>query len=324
MSWIKENKFLALLGGGTLVGVVLLYVVGSQGASRYADAKAAYDAAGEEVTKYEKNPLYPKKEYRDAKSKALEDYKRSLEALQSEFKPFQSAEITNMSPQEFTDRLLAANSETRTAFQENSVKFPESYFNGFAKYKTSLASESSTGILNYQLGVIKELMIDLAKARPTELKNLYRPDLPEETGKAYVAGDAVARAFPLEITFFGTEKSVRSFLTAITKSEKNYLVIRCLRISNQKKDPPRAADAHFDKPAAAAAPAAGGGIFGGNFVFPGDEPGTGDKLKNEAPVDLTPKFENSARILSQVLGTEELQVFIRLDVLQFLPAKKLP
>ena len=79
MSWIKENKFLAALGGGTLAGVILLYVVGSQGASRYDTAKSEFDAAVAEAAGYEQGPLYPKPENRDAKRKAIEDYNLSLD-----------------------------------------------------------------------------------------------------------------------------------------------------------------------------------------------------------------------------------------------------
>ena len=160
-------------------------------------------------------------------------------------------------------------------------------------------------------------MLTLAKAKPTELKNFYRQEQPEESGQTFAAGDSVARAFPLEITFAGTEKSVREFLTAINKAENEYVVVRTLRISNQKKDPPRATDAQFDKPAVK--PGGAAGAFDG-FVLPGDEPAA----PKPAEAAAAAKPADSSRILSQVLGNEQLQVFLRLDVLQFLPVKKLP
>jgi hypothetical protein len=317
MSWIKENKFLAALGGGTLAGVILLYVVGSQGAGRYDTAKAEFDAAVSEAAGYEQGALYPTLPNRDAKRKAIEDYRKSVDSLQGAFQKFRPAEIKNVSPQEFTNRLLAANTDIRAAFQEAGVTVPEPFFVGFEKYKNILASGNSTGVLDYQLGTIKDLMLLLAKAKPAELKNFHRQEQPEESSQTYAAGESVAREFPLEITFVGPEKSVRDFLTAITKAENQYVVIRSLRISNMKKDPPRATDAQFEKPAAKAGDA---GPFGGGFVLPGDEPAAAEKPADAA----APKVANSSRILSQVLGNEQLQVFIRLDVLQFLPAKKLP
>ena len=128
-----------------------------------------------------------------------------------------------------------------------------------------------------------------------------------------------ARPFPLEITFTGPEKAAREFISSIVKQDNHYLVVRSLRVTNMKKDPPRAADAQFDK-AAASKPAAAADPFGGGFVLPGDETPAATPEKPAA----TPKAADSSRILSQVLGNEQVQVFIRLDLLEFLPAKKLP
>jgi hypothetical protein len=104
-----------------------------------------------------------------------------------------------------------------------------------------------------------------------------------------------------------------------------------------KKDPPRSSDAKFDKPAAPVSTPADE-VFGGGFVLPGEEPKTEDKktVPGTAPKKTVPgttppltpapapAVADSSRILSQVLGNEEVQVFVRLDLMQFLPAKKLP
>ncbi len=327
MNWIKENKFLAALCGGTLLGVILLVVVGYSGSSRYAAAQEAYESAAGDASGYEKGPLYPVQENLNAKNKALDDYRKSAEELQKAFAPYRPEAITNVSPQEFTNKLLAANAETRKAFEDNKVIVPEPYFVGFEKYKTTLASGTSTGILDYQLGGIQQIMLALAKAKPKELKNVVRPELPEESGKTYEPGDAVARPFPLEITFTGPEKSAREFVTALTKLDGRYAVVRVLRISNEKKDPPRSADAQFEKPAVK--PAAGGGndIFSSDFVLPGEEaapaetPATPEEVVPEAAE--VPAIGDSGRILSPVLGSEDVQVFLRIDLLEFLPAKPL-
>src|SRR5690606_31031046 len=96
------------------------------------------------------------------------------------FAPFRPEELKNISPQEFTNNLLAANAETRKAFEDAGTIVPEPYFVGFESYKSTLAPEKNTGVLGYQLDAVKNLMLALAKARPTELKNLHRPNLPEE------------------------------------------------------------------------------------------------------------------------------------------------
>lgn len=320
MSWIKDNKFVVALGGGTLVGVGLLYFLGSGGATRYDEAKAKFDEAASQAATYEKLPLYPKPENRDGKRKALDDYRKSVETLQASFEKFRPKELKNVSPQDFTTNLKATDAEIRKAFEEAGATVPEAFFAGFERYKTSLALPNATGLLTYQLGGIKNILLELAKARPSEFRNLYRATLPEEDGQPYnPPADAVARPLPLEITFTGPEKSAREFLSSIVKPENQYVVIRAIRVTNAKKDPPRAADAQFEKPAAAKP--AGEGAFGGGFVLPGDD--VKPAAAPEKPA-AAPERADTSRILSQVLGNEQVQVFVRLDVLQFLPVKKLP
>ncbi len=321
MSWIKDNKFVVALGGGTLLGVALLFFLGSSGAARYDEAKTKFDAAAGDAASFEKLPLYPKPENRDGKRKALDEYRKSVDTLQASFEKFRPKEIKNVSPQDFTDKLKEADVEIRKAFAESGTTVPEGFFAGFVRYKTSLALPTTTGMLSYELGSIKNILLELAKARPSEFRNLYRVSLPEEDGQPYTApANAVARPLSLEITFVGPEKSARDFLSSIVKPENQYLVVRAVRITNAKKDPPRAADAQFEKPAAAK-PAGADSPFGGGFVLPGDD--AKPAAAPEKPA-AAPERADSSRILAQVLGSEQVQVFVRLDILQFLPVKKLP
>lgn len=322
MSWIKDNKFIVALGGGTLVGATLLYLLGAHGVSNYDNAKVEFDAAAQAAMDSEKSDLYPTPANRDGKRKAIDEYRQDVGGIQSAFGALRPPELKNITPQEFTTQLLAANTEIRKAFEDSGTKVPDAFFVGFEGYtKGSLAPSSTTGVLDYQLDSIKKILLTLAKARPSELKNLYRPLLAEEQLQPYTpAENTIARPFPLEITFIGSERSARDFLSSITKPVNPYVVIRCLRIINEKKDPPRTADAQFDKPAASK-PNTAADPFGGAFVLPGDDAAGKDKPGAAAPA---PKAADSSRILSQVLGNEQVRVFLRLDILEFLSAKKLP
>jgi hypothetical protein len=321
MSWIKDNKFMVGLGGGSLLSAALLIFFGLQGSKRYDEALERFTAAADEASSFEKLALYPKPENRDGKTKAIADYRQSLDSLQKSFEPFRPKELKNITPQEFTNNLLAANAEMRKAFEDVGTTIPEPFFGGFEGYKTSLAPGKITGILDYQLASIKSLMLTLAKAKPTALKNFYRPALPEEENQNFTpSGAAAARSFPLEITFSGPEASLRDFLTSVVAADDKYVVVRVMRVTNDKKDPPKAADAKFDKPAAEKTEA-DAAPFGGGFVLPGDEPAANAAAEPAAPA--APAVDSS-RILAQVLGNEQVNVFIRLDILQFLPSKKLP
>jgi len=368
MSWIKDNKFLVTLTSCTLVGVALLYLVGSKEMTKYDDAKTSYDAATAEVKAYAKMPLYPKAEHRDGKQKALEDYRASLESLQTSFDRYRPKELVNVEPQDFTGHLKKVNDEVVKAFKDSGTSLPDSFFCGFESYQATLAHKNATGILNYQLENVRTLLLALAKAKPSQVVNVYRaPEdeskaklgapLPEESGIEYKPKESdVTRSLPLEIAFVGTERSVREFLSAINQLEDQYMVTRSIRITNVKKDPPKVSDAKFDTPTASP-PISIRTHFGGESTPGSDEgalllpsndtnpkhntphkpvTGVAGKATTAAAAKPTPavavkptpppvhKPATSGRILAQVLGNEEVQVFLRLDLLQFLPAQKLP
>lgn len=330
MTWIKDNKFLVGLLGCTLVGMIALYFVGSKAATKYQGAKDDFDANAADASSYEQLALYPRQENLDGKKKALDDYIETVKALQAAFEPFRPTEITNITPQEFTVRLKSVNEQILKAFASSETKFPEAFFSGFEQYRTDLAKSGATGLMDYQLNTIKNLMLALSKSGASELNNLYRVPLPEETdGKHTPLPNDVARALPLEITFTGSERSVREFISAVTKTDTSFSVIRTIRIANAKKDPPRASDAKFEAPSESpetsdSSGSSGADDFGGGFALPGEEVPAEATEADAAPAPPPAPPRDSSRILAQVLGNEKVSVFIRLDVLQFLPAKPLP
>lgn len=330
MSWIKDNKFVAALAGGTLVGVILFYAIGSKGRSAYNAAAEEFQTAFAEVESYQRINPYPSADHRDGKKTSLEVYRADLESLQAAFDTYRSGDLKNLPPEEFTNRLKAVNEEVRAALTAAGTKIPDGFYCGFETYQGKLANGRSTGILDYQLEGVKSLMLALAKSKVTELKNIVRPTLSEEKdGKAYQPEPGeVAQELPLELTFVGPEKSARAFLSAVTHLDGRFAVIRSIRISNSKKTAPKTSDVKFES----AAPKAGAAglkvddIFGAGFVMPDEaeeKPASAGKSEAPAPAPA-PAPADSGRVLSQVLGSEEVQVFIRLDFLRFLPAQKLP
>jgi hypothetical protein len=355
MSWIQDNKFVATLGGATLLGTVALFYVGISYHGRYSSALQRHRDAAAEVEEFEAIPLYPSPANRAGKTKALNLYRASITGLQTAFDKFRPKELPNISPQGFTDHAKAANEEVAKAFEKVGTKLPEAFFLGFEAYNTgALAREDATGLLDYQLGATKELLLTLAKTSPSQVQNLYRPRAPEEDGEKWeAAANDAARSFPIEITFKGSERSVRDFISAIGQSPGYFFTVRSVRIMNEKQVAPRAADAKFDTPPPAGGGKAAADPFGGagGFVIPSDEPApatpapatpprtpapAGTPASRPAPATpaparaatpvaaATPARVDSSRILNQVLGNEELQVFLHIDVLQFLPVKALP
>jgi hypothetical protein len=310
MSWIKENPFVATLGGITLVGTAGLLLVGNHFGSKYQQSLDEYTADAQLVAEGEKLALYPKQENLDAKKKALRDYRDSISKLQIAFDKYRPVAPKPVTSQEFTDNLREADAKVREAFAAANTKLPDAFFLGFETYKGTVARDNATGVLNYQLGAVSELFQALAKAAPSEVKNVHRPKLVEEEGGKFDDPAAVSRALPIEVTFRGTEKSVRQFLSDLASSGTHFYVIRTIRVTNDKLVGPLPAEIRFEEtPAPGASPEGTTGI-----VLPGEA------AVQPAQVAVT----DSSRKLIQLLGAEQLNVFLRIDILQFLPTKELP
>lgn len=343
MNWIKQNTFTFGLVVTTLVGALLLWVLGSAAAGRYDAAKEEYDSAFSEVSQFEKLDPYPSAEHLASKKLAVEEYSEEAAELQMRFDAYRPESLEKITVQAFADAVKVANEETRAAFGKD-IEIPEAYHCGFEAYRTAMPPGNATGILNYQLGATKQLMLNLAEAGATSLIGLHRPKLPEEEGKRFDADKKqVTRELPLELVFTGTESSVREFLSSLVNDKSHYFVVRSWKIQNEKPLPPRKTDAKFgDRGNRGGAGNLGPINEAPNFneLFNGEaeepkpagganpdaaaQPEAPEPAKPEPAPASAPEATDGTRILEQVLGQEEIQVFVRIDLLIFLEAKKLP
>lgn len=326
MSWIQENRFAAALGGITAVAAVGIIFWGASAGSKYSKAKEEYEAAFSEASAMENGPLYPSNEHVLEKKKTLGDYRKGVEELQAAFDNFRSGDLPLIDPAEFTDKLKNARDAAAEALTNAGAEVPPQFFLGFESYTNSPVRKEATGILGYQMDAVAELFKGLAAAKPTRLINVFRPALEEESGKTFDPAGKTYRALPIEIAFNGTEATLREFLSSLDDSKKYYYVIRSIRISNEKQKAPTATDAQF-RQAEETADAGGGAsdVFaGGGFVLPpGDDPAEGDAPAEEPTAEASVPVDEG-RILEQVLGSERVNVFLRIDILQFLAPQELP
>ncbi len=327
MNWIKANPFVAALAGITLVICGALYFYGSKGATDYEEAKGSFDDSYQAVQSSERSPLYPKPELRDGKRKALTEFGQSIDDLRTLFDGYRPGELENVSPQDFTVALKAANKEVTEALEAAGAEVPENFLLGFERYANQFATEQATGVLNYQLDGIKYAMMRLAESRPSELLSVFREPVAEENNEQPAIGPMMlARRFGYEVAFKGSEASVRGFLSTLGQTEPHYFIVRSMKVENERDQPPTVSDAQFEK-SSALAPAAPvlDNPFGGAFVLPGaEEPDAPEEEVEEAVAEEAPDPVDSSRILAQVLGSEEVTVFVRFDLVMFLPAKELP
>ncbi|TAE77572.1 MAG: hypothetical protein EAZ84_04115 [Verrucomicrobia bacterium] len=325
MSWIQENRFAAGLGGITTAAAAGLIFWGLSAGSKYDEAKDAYASAADAVSQMEGEKLYPNDDNRQAKKKAVEEYADSVEALQKSFKGYTTPTPALVEPSAFTESLLKAKDIAAKSFSNVGCELPPEFFLGFEAYTNSPVKKEATGILAYQMEGISNLLGSLADSAPAKLINVHRPALLEEEGQVFDVKGKTFRALPVEISFTSTEASLRKFLSSLDDSKKFYYVVRSIRVMNEKSKAPTAADSQFQaEEDAGSEEAESSPSDTGGFVFPGDEdsaeapaPDAAEKSDGEkAPV------KDEGVILQQVLGSEKIHVFLRIDILQFLDASK--
>lgn len=330
MNWIKNNPFVAGLAAITLIICGLLYFFGTKGAARFDTAKSEFDAAYQAVSVSERIPLYPTASNRDAKKKALDDYRETITELRGLYDKYRLGEAEEITTQAFTGRLKAANSEVTKALTSAGCEVPDGFFMGFENYRDTLAQSGATGMLDYQLNGIKHALLNLAEARPSSLISVYREKIPEETGaKPEIGPDEVTRKFGFEVVFKGSEGSARNFISSLGDIEPYYYIIRCIQIKNERDTPPTVSDAKFEK--AKPKPVQDLNPFGAAFFGAEEETeepaeladAPAEESEDEAELEAAEPVD-STRILAQVLGAEEVIVFVRFDLTMFLPVKELP
>lgn len=346
--WIKENKSEAALIIVTFLLAVVIYLFGSKKSGIYSEHKEFYDGAASAVTSLKgKKPFPTKDNVKEFESELAAD-RVVVEALQTKLLAYRPAELKTITPSDFIDKLNAQRTKLVESLDAAQIEFPgEKFHMGFERYTSAPPRDGATGYLDYQLDALSALYDNLVKVRPSALVNIHRKQLPIETGpsmdakskadapktsgrrtrsrprssaKAESAGPPFYR-LPLELTFKANEPAARRFIAAVTSDPKYYFVIRSLRIQNEKRDKaPKKDDVEFDK---APVTGAGGDEFSNSFetdLIPEGDPAPepeGDPLPDLAPEPADDPEEEGERVLGQVLGAEEVFVFLQLDLILF-------
>lgn len=314
----QENKFPIVLGAVTAVAAGGLIFWGLKNGGRYNEAESSFQSAESEMLNLTREPIKPTDDNRRSKRSALRDYAGDVARLQERFDPYRRPQPPNVEPGAFVDALLAASERLDGQFGEHGVTTPDPFFLGMGRYTTQQPGRGNTGLLNFALGAFEELFAKLAAAAPSELLNVSWGGLPDE-------GNGIFRRHALEITFRGSEESLREFLGSLDDSEDYYYQVRVMRVQNVRDTAPNAGDARFQQ--AAAEVEEPDDIFGGGFDFGETEDEAEEEPNGEEGGEAdAPAAEpaDSGEILKQVLGSEEIQVFLKIDVLQFLEPREIP
>jgi hypothetical protein len=307
MNWIKENKFLSgfiaimVLGAGVL-GYLLYDAWGT-----YSDVTDQYNAQADALQKLQARVPYPDqanltkyKAERDDLIDATHDLATSLSQL--------VLPIVDMTPSAFQDRLRDTLSTVTAEAQQNSVTLPSPFAMDFAKYETTQPPPEAAGPLGRQLAALKIVMDILINERVDSVISVQRSPLPQEgAGAAHQehgkpvpgGGGDLVRKIPFDIEFTANQPAFQKVLNDLAASNKQFFITRTLLINNS--DPKPVAK----EPATGAAPA--------QPVITG--PATAADVASAADA-------SGGSFLKFIVGTEKLEVAMRVEMVTFNPPEK--
>lgn len=322
MNWFKQNKFEAILLILVLLAAIGIFLFGNKKKGAYNEALERFDRANSSVQNLEKNAPYPNMANVEARKDQSEAFRKKVVDLQNLLLAYRPESFSRISPAAFTTKLNEISAKLKELYSE--IEYPEDWQVGFEAYTASPPKDTATAFLSYELDAMDWLFTELAKSKPSALLNVHRKELPIENGQPMNGGDNDGsepyHRLPVELTFRGSESTLREFLASLAGSKEYFVVVRNMRVTNSNEDPPEEDDAKFDSNAAAPVTAGGDGTFEGFEGFFTEEPEAAEE-EAPAPVEEAPSGQ---RILGQVLGAEELNVFLHLEFLLFKDEVKLP
>lgn len=348
---LKENKFLVGLGVITAVGAGGLIFWGLGQGSELETLQNDINTKKSALADAQNLNPFPTRENATAKAESIEAVLAQAKDARAKLLAFNPESLDNISGSEFSQKLKTSVAKVVALFPGEKA-IPKNFNLGFEDYAEKLPPEESTGHLAFQLEAMEYLLTQYAEAGGEEVINIHRHKIPLEEGKAWpkpstkvtfkrvTTRDAkgrrktervpvppeVARRFPVEFTFKASEAVTRDFITRIANSDKFFFDTHFGRVVNPAPIPSGGKEARE----AGASGAGEGGIVveegnsgivveedgGGDIVVEGDNPAP---TPAPAPAPALPdRPAKSEEILKKVSGNEDLEVFLKLDLLLFI------
>lgn len=337
MSWIQENKFTAALAGVTTVGSIALISLAMGKGDDLATAKTKLKKALRNEVEIQSVQPFPNKENLEKKKSIVSDYTKGASDLQRQFAAYRpkAKDVEDFAPDKFSAIVSSYRNRLNRTFKKNGVELPDQCVYGFEAYASKFPRPEATGELSYQVKAIEWLLTKLARNEPEALLNVVRSKFDLELAPikvemnkglpAKTLKEPEYYAMPLELSFRCDEKGLSNFLAEIANTDKYAFVIRSLHIQNERMTPPTQSDAEFAPATPEVADNAFGFGFGADFVIQGDDVANVEDadaavvqaaaVPANAAVPVVGDDSDNTRKLLPVLGSEKINVFLKLDLI---------
>jgi hypothetical protein len=247
MNLLKENPFLAGLGGATALLVLVLgyFLMDAQG--RFAEQTASFEQQKASLDQLHANKPFPS----EANVKVLQQERD--EALATLQKIGETVRITvpDVTPQAFQDSLRKNVSDIVERAAKQGVTLGDNFFLGFEEYETRLPAAEAAPQLALQLASIHNVASILVDAKVREIVSFRRTPLPGETAPAAAAGKndkppadkslPDLRLAPFDVNFAADQSSFRTAFNRILEA-KPAIFVRLVGIDNSSPGAPKKDD----------------------------------------------------------------------------------
>jgi uncharacterized membrane protein YgcG len=316
MNWIRANKFLTGFIAVMVIGVGVLGYFAYTAWSNYNDVTDTYLEQANALQQLQTRVPYPD-DTNLAKYKSEEnDYVDSTHDLATNLAAM-ALPVEELSPSAFQDRLRETVATVLADAAKANVKLPDHFYMDFDKYQTSPPSQDAASALGRQLAALK-LAVEIAiNEHVDEITSLQRTPLAQEGGGEAAAGGgggnrfgggfggggnrfgrggggpagggALVEKFPFDLKFTASQPVFQKVLNDFAASNQQFFITRTLLVENTNPKPV-AKDTSTPAPAATGADTSGTDSTTGHLTF--------------------------------LVGTEKINVAMRIDIVAFNPPAK--
>ncbi len=320
MNWAQENKGLVVASGLMLVAVIAAAVFMFGAMAKYGTAREDYLTAHRRLMKLKTSKPYPSQANVSAKKELVEVYKGEIAGLKKVVEPFFSG-FKEVSSSEFIAGVKKLNDPFVDKALAAGMATPEGFFMGMEDYAGRPPKRELTPDLRFQAQGIAFVVNALLEARAQALDFVQRDRLPGEVGAAAAKrpssrGGANRNALikhPVTLQFTGAYDSAQRFLNLIANGASNFVIVRALKIENEKKEGP-------ERGTGREAPGLGESFAPEEFAVEGIE-GIEGIEGFDLPLEETITPAETVKDAQLVLGGERVRVLVQLELVQF-PKKK--
>lgn len=299
MSWIRQNRFLASFYATTAVGAIALSALTYVQYDKYSAVSEDYVKQAAELKRLQSLTPYPSEENLKKLKLQRQTLDGNIQTLQAGLGKMELS-VAPTSPEQFQDKLRSTVLAVADTAKQNSVKLPEKekFYLGFDLYQAQPPKASATAGLMNQLAGIETVTKLLLENKVAQIDSVKRAPLPEEdqknaaqpgapAQKTTAASAGALRKTSFEIAFKADLKQARKVINSIVTENKQFLIIRALRIDNENPKAP-------------------------------SKKGIDENQAGAAPADPSkPAGSAAASALKYILGAEKVNVVAQVEIVNF-------